>query len=135
MPRKKTVQPAPLKVIKAGDIEIEIRDAATRVIGRGEDKKFLTGETINQIVIGLVDDLLSKKQPRITRARDALDNNSSLATYLALGGYEQDDRTLRRYAAAVRKEFTIYKNAQDQYLPPGSPLSIRNILRPPLHFG
>jgi hypothetical protein len=41
MPRRKTIQPEPLEILTAEDgLVIEIRDAATRLIGRGEDKKF-----------------------------------------------------------------------------------------------
>ena len=60
MPRKKTTQPLPLETIPLDEgIVIEIRDAATREIGRGKDKEFYAKEFQLNTLDKLVDKILT----------------------------------------------------------------------------
>ena len=127
MPRKPTIQPQPLKIIKTSEFEIELIDFLTRNISRGSDKMFIAQETAEKIVICLIDDLQSSNAKRITNDRMALSNNSRIATYMALLGYELDQRTLRRYGSKIRPFFERCIQAQEKYCPEKS---IRYILRP-----
>lgn len=110
MPRKKTVQPKPLQVICTEDLEIEIRDSATQLIGRGLDKKFESDELNNQVLLGLVDDLLSGDRNRIKRAEGALSSNQKMSTYLQLAGYELEPRSCRRHAKAIHDHYEKIKH-------------------------
>ena len=55
MPRKKTIQPAPLEVLDYGDLIVEIIDKDTRPIGRGQDKAFNSSEFDFHVLNKLVD--------------------------------------------------------------------------------
>jgi hypothetical protein len=126
MPRKKTVQTAPKETIDAGEFVIEIRDRDTREIGRGKDKKFVSGELNSQVLHGLVDMLLSSSVKSRKEALIYLESpraESKLARYLQLGGYDLSDRALRQHAKDIRREWRIYRAAM-------SPSQLADILNP-----
>ena len=50
MPRRKTVQPLPLRIIEGDEFLIEVRDRATALIGRGLHAKNDFDETLDEIL-------------------------------------------------------------------------------------
>ena len=107
MPRKKTVQPAPLESFDLEDgTLVEIRDWRTREIGQGLDKKFNSEELDWQILNGLFDDLNSGDPFRENRAEKALSSNAAMERFLFDAGYEMDERTGRRHGKSIREKFT-----------------------------
>jgi len=111
MPRKKTVQPAPIKVIETDELIIEIRDKDTREIGPGLDKKFNAHELDMQILTGLVDMYLTKDRKQRKLALDLLQSKrgvSKLARKLEVWGYgDLSERALRGHAKRVREHWRI----------------------------
>lgn len=105
MPRKKTVQPEPLETFEVDNVTVEIRDYATREIGRGLDRKFVAEDLIFQVLIGLVDDEQSGDPKRIERAATALASTHAMARHLLDGGYEMDERTARRHGKKIISEY------------------------------
>jgi len=107
MPRKKTIQPAPLESfdLKDGTL-VEIRDWRTREIGQGLDKKFNSEELDWQILNGLFDDLNSGNPCRESRAEKALSSNAAMERFLFDAGYEMDERTGRRHGKSIREKYT-----------------------------
>ena len=108
MPRKKTIQPAPLESFALDDgTVVEVRDRETREIGRGLDKKFNAEEFDWQVVNGLVDDLRSGNHARVLRAQSALASNHAMERFLYEGGYDDmDERTRRRHGKTIRQKLT-----------------------------
>lgn len=116
MPRRKTIQPTPLEVHDFGDLVVEVIDEKTRPIGRGQDKVFEAKE----LVIEGLSHLLSWRDaidPRKrAQARDLLEGErreAELARELSRLGFDYDERTLRTYAKAIRKEWTILKTSME----------------------
>ena len=108
MPRKTTIQPAPLEtfVLDDGPV-VEVRDRETREIGRGLDKKFNAEELDWQVVNGLVDDLRSGNRDRMLRAQSALASNHAMERFLYEAGYDDmDERTRRRHGKTIRRKLT-----------------------------
>jgi hypothetical protein len=106
MPRKPTIQPAPLKSFTLDDgTVVEVRDHNTREIGPGLDKKFNSEELDWQVLNGLVEDLQSGNDTRIKRANTAIASNHAMARYLLDGGYDYDERTCRRHGKAIREKY------------------------------
>jgi hypothetical protein len=127
MPRKKTIQPAPLDSFTLDDgVLVEIRDNETREIGRGLDKRYLSEELDNQVLVGIFDDLLSEDVLRSKRAREAVVSDHALARHLLKGGYEMDDRTARRHGKSVREKYQIWIQLVEEH----NPELYRYILRP-----
>lgn len=115
MPRKKTIQPLPIKTIKTGRLIIEIRDKDTREIGRGQDKKFNSEELDSQVLNGLLDMYLSgnvKNQAMVTDLLEAPRRVSKLARQLELWGYELSDRSLREHAKKIRLHWAALMSAR-----------------------
>ncbi len=107
MPRQKTIQPKPLYTFTTDNgIVAEVRDFATREIGRGLDKQFLYEELDWQVLLGLFDDLLSGNAFREARANAALTSNHAMERFLHDGGYEMDERTGRRHGKSIRQKYT-----------------------------
>ena len=109
MPRKKTVQPAPTKVIETDELIIEIRDKDTREIGPGLDKKFNANALDCQILTGLVDMYLSDDRKQKKLALELLQSKrgvSKLARKLEEWGYgDLSERALRDHAKRVREQW------------------------------
>jgi hypothetical protein len=108
MPRKTTIQPAPLETFVLDDgTVVEVRDRETREIGRGLDKKFNAEELDWQVVNGLVDDLRSGNRDRMLRAQSALASNHAMERFLYEAGYDDmDERTRRRHGKTIRQKLT-----------------------------
>ena len=110
MPRKPTLQPAPVESFTLNDgTAVEVRDRHTREIGRGLDKKWVSEELDWQVLIGLIDDLISGRPQRRARAMTALKSDHAMARHLLNGGYDMDDRTARRHGRKIR---TRYRQTQ-----------------------
>ena len=115
MPRKKTVQPAPTKVIETDELIIEIRDKDTREIGSGLDKKFNANELDWQILTGLVDMYLSEDRKQRKLAVELLENEragSKFARKLEEWGYDLSDRAMREHAKRVREHWRTLMEVQ-----------------------
>lgn len=116
MPRKKTIQPPPIKVIETHDLVIEIRDKDTRDIGRGLDKKFDADQLDWQILTGLVDMYLSNDRKQRKLALELLESKrgaSKLARKLEEWGYgDLSERALRGHAKRVREHWTALMEAK-----------------------
>lgn len=107
MPRRQTIQPAPLESFNLEDgTVVEIRDWRTREIGRGADKKFNSEELDWQVLNGLFDDLQSGSSDRRLQAEEALSSNAAMERFLYSGGYEMDERTGRRHGKSIREKHT-----------------------------
>ena len=114
MPRKKTIQPAPLEVHDYGDLIVEIIDKDTRPKGRGQDKAFNSSELNFQIMSKLVEMYLSKNESEHKLAIELLEGarkTSKLANQLYSWGYEEKERTLREHAKSIRKHWLVFKAA------------------------
>lgn len=106
MPRKKTIQPAPLHTFTTDNgIVAEVRDYATREIGPGLDKKFIAEELDWQVLNGIFDDLMSNSAVRVSRANTALESNHAMERYLNVGDYGLEERTGRRHGKSIRKKY------------------------------
>ncbi len=109
MPRKKTIQPAPTKIIETDDLTIEIRDKDTREIGPGMDKKFNANELDWQILTGLVDMYLSDDRKQRKLAIQLLESKrgvSKLARKLEEWGCgDLSERALRGHAKKIREQW------------------------------
>ena len=110
MPRKQTIQPAPLESFNLEDAVVEIRDWRTREIGRGADKKFNSEELDWQVLNGLFDDLQSGSSDRRLRAEKALSSNASMERFLYSAGYEMDERTGRRHGKSIREKHNLMRH-------------------------
>lgn len=122
VPRKKIVQPSPLKAFALPDgTQVEVRNWDTRERGRGLDKQFLSEELDWQVLGGLYDDLQSGDSEREERAKNALTSNRGMDNHLNAGGYELDERTGRRHGASIRRKYEEMErirnavNASDQH--------------------
>ena len=74
MPRKITRQPQPLEIIHSGEgIVIEIRDAATREIGRGKDKEFYAKEFQINALDKISDKILTLSPTKAKKFLDMLE--------------------------------------------------------------
>lgn len=121
MPRKPTIQPAPLDSFELDDGTIvEIRNHQTREIGRGKDKEFESEELDWQVLLGLVDDLNSSNDFNVTRATTALRSNKAMGRFLLDAGYEMDERTACRHGKSIRAKYNqtmvIVDNVNNQNL-------------------
>jgi len=115
MPRKKTIQPQPLETIHLDEgIVIEIRDAATREIGRGKDKEFNAKEfQINELG-KIVDEILTAAPNTAKNILDKLEGErtaSELSRRLQLSGTIQEERSLWGHAKGIQKEWRILMSA------------------------
>jgi len=131
VPRRKTIQPEPDEVIETAETIIEVRGNNSQIIKRGWDKKYQSQETDHQVMLGLINDLQSNDIKRINKARDVLQNNSTLAIFMALAGYEGTDRTLRKRSARIREDLEKLLGAQEKYLSEDDERKIKYILHPP----
>lgn len=114
MPRKKTIQPAPLEVHDYGDLIVEIIDKDTRPIGRGQDKAFNSSELDFQVLSKLVEMYFSKNESERKLAIELLEDDrktSKLARQLQMWGYDEEDRALREHAKSIRKHWLVFKAA------------------------
>jgi hypothetical protein len=122
MPRKKTIQPQPLETIYLDEgIVVEIRDAATREIGRGKDKEFHAKEfQINEL--GKIVDKILTAPPNIAKNfLDKLEGErtaSELSRHLQLTGAIQEERSLWEHAKGIQKEWQILMSALENTLTP-----------------
>lgn len=108
MPRRKTIQPEPLEILTVEDgLVIEIRDAATRLIGRGEDKKFDAEEMENKVLLALVEELQSGDGERVEAAAAVLKSDRAVAKYLTDRWMLLDGRHARRHGARIRRHYQL----------------------------
>lgn len=115
MPRKITIQPQPLEIIHSGEgIVIEIRDAATREIGRGKDKEFYAKEFQINALDKISDKILTLSPTKAKKFLDMLEGKrttSKLAQQMQVDGAEQEERSLWEHAKGIQKEWRILTSA------------------------
>jgi hypothetical protein len=115
MPRKKTIQPLPIETIPLDEgIVIEIRDAATREIGRGKDKEFYAKEFQLNTLDKLVDKILTLSPSKAKNILNILEGErtaSKLSRQMQLDGADQEERALWEHAKGVQKEWQILMSA------------------------
>jgi hypothetical protein len=115
MPRKKTIQPQPLETIHLDEgIVIEIRDVATREIGRGKDKEFHAKEFQINILTKIVDKILIAPPIKARIFLDMLEGErtaSELSRHMQLDGAIQEERSLWEHAKGIQKEWQILMSA------------------------
>ena len=93
------------------------RDAATRLIGRGEDKRFNAEEMENKVLLALVDDLFSGDSVRAEAAVAVLLTNKSIARHLLNLGLLSDERHARRHGARIRQHYQLLTDLKAQVSP------------------
>ena len=115
MPRKKTIQPEPLETSELEDGTIvEIRDHETREKGPGKDKQWKARNQIDSILTGLLDMIQGSDNEQTEKAIEVLESPKGTPAFIRLlqqWGYEESDRTLRKYAKQCRKEWKVLSNA------------------------
>ncbi len=115
MPRKKTIQPEPLKTSELEDGTIvEIRDHETREIGRGLDKRWKAENLVDGIFLHLVDMIQGHDSQKTRQAIEVLESPKGIPAFIRLlleWEYEESDRTLRKYAKACRAKWLTLCNA------------------------
>ena len=114
MPRKKTIQPKPLKTFVVDEVIFEIRDHETREIGRGLDKQWKAINLTDGILDQLVNMVQGSDSRKAQEAIDLLESPKSIPRFIRLlqeWGYEESDRTLRKYAERCRKQWSVLSNA------------------------
>tara|TARA_E500000178_G_scaffold287291_1_gene289438 strand:- start:203 stop:586 length:384 start_codon:yes stop_codon:yes gene_type:complete len=115
MPRKKTIQPEPLKTFELEDGTIvEIRDHETREIGRGLDKQWKAENLVDGILEQLVNMIQGPDAGQTKKAIEVLESPKGVPVFIRLlqmWGYEESDRTLRKYATACRAKWLTLCNA------------------------
>ena len=132
MPRKKTIQPQPIETIRLDEgITIEIRDAATREIGRGKDKEFYAKEFQVNILDKISDKILTLSPSKAKILLDMLEGKrtaSELSRQMQLDGADQEERSLWEHAKGIQKEWKILMSALENANTPDVE-EIRNKLR------
>jgi hypothetical protein len=115
MPRKKTIQPLPLQSIHYDDeIVLEIRDTATKEIGRGKDKEFHAKEFQTNEFGKVVDKILTLTPNKAKIFLDMLEGKraaSKLSRQMQLDGANQEERSLWEHAKGIQKEWRILMSA------------------------
>ena len=115
MPRKKNIQPLPLESIHYDDgLILEIRDEATREIGRGKDKKYYAEDfRINEFG-KIVDKILTLPPIKAKIFLNMLEGKrttSELSRHMQLDGAIQEERSLWEHAKGIQKEWQILMSA------------------------
>ena len=112
--KKKTIQPKPLKTFVVDEVIFEIRDHETREIGRGLDKQWKAINLTDGILDQLVNMVQGSDSRKAQEAIDLLESPKSIPRFIRLlqeWGYEESDRTLRKYAERCRKQWSVLSNA------------------------
>jgi hypothetical protein len=113
MPRKKTIQPLPLKEFTLPDgTVVEIRDETCKIIGRGLHKRDAYEKKRDEVLAKVVDDYLTPKgRKKILPANDYLSNPTKFwKKIVCTGGMAAsgaDDSTVRRRLYKDTKKFIL----------------------------
>ena len=105
MPRRKTVQPLPLRIIEGDEFFIGVRDRATALIGRGLHAKNDFDETLDEILDYITPEAFIKKSDNNWYYKEpaCLQNAAAFARYCELKGIDRESGALRkRYFRAVK---------------------------------
>ena len=128
MPRKKTIQPAPIQTIYVHDgiasFEIEIRDNSCYLISRGSHKRDAYNEKLWKVMEHVVQDYLSPSGRKIMPKRmystgelnNYLESPSKFATQFEIWGYSgidgEDPSAIRKKLYTdVKRELKIFEGA------------------------
>ena len=115
MPRKKTIQPEPCETFELEDGTIvAIRDHETREIGRGLDKQWKAENLVDGILLHLIEMIQGPDAGQTRKAIEVLESPKGIPAFIRLlqaWGYEESDRTLRKYANACRAKWLTLCNA------------------------
>ena len=121
MPRKKTIQPAPIQTIYVHDgiasFEIEIRDESCNLISRGSHKRDAYNEKLWKVMEHVVQDYLSPSGRKlIPRNADYLRSAATFTNQYDLWGYGgfsgADPNAIRKKLYTdVKRELKIFEGA------------------------
>ena len=121
MPRKKTIQPAPIQTIYVHDgiasFEIEIRDNSCYLISRGSHKRDAYNEKLWKVMEHVVQDYLSPSGRKlIPRNADYLRSAATFTNQYDLWGYGgfsgADPNAIRKKLYTdVKRELKIFEGA------------------------
>lgn len=118
MPRKKNIQPLPLESIHYDDgLILEIRDEATREIGRGKDKKYYAEDfQINEFgkIVDKILTLPPLKAKIFLNMLEGKRTTSELSRQIQLNGANQEERSLWGHAKRIQKEWQILISALEK---------------------
>ena len=106
LPRRKTVQPLPLRIIEDDEFFIEVRDRATALIGRGLHAENVFDETLDEILDYITPEAFIRKSDDNWYYKEpaCLKNAAAFARYCELKGIDRESGALRkRYYGAVKK--------------------------------
>ena len=121
MPRKKTIQPAPIQTIYVHDgiasFEIEIRDNSCYLISRGSHKRDAYNEKLWKVMEHVVQDYLSPSGRKlIPRNADYLRSAATFTNQFEIWGYSgidgEDPRAIRKKLYTdVKRQLKIFEGA------------------------
>lgn len=121
MPRKKTIQPAPIQTIYVHDgiasFEIEIRDNSCYLISRGSHKRDAYNEKLWKVMEHVVQDYLSPSGRKlIPRNADYLRSAATFTNQFEIWGYSgidgEDPSAIRKKLYTdVKRQLKIFEGA------------------------
>lgn len=121
MPRKKTIQPAPLEIIYVNEgiasFEIEIRDNSCYLISRGSHKRDAYNEKLWKVMEHVVQDYLSPSGRKlIPRNADYLRSAATFTNQFEIWGYSgidgEDPSAIRKKLYTdVKRQLKIFEGA------------------------
>ena len=121
MPRKKTIQPAPIQTIYVHDgiasFEIEIRDNSCYLISRGSHKRDAYNEKLWKVMEHVVQDYLSPSGRKlIPRNADYLRSAATFTNQFEIWGYSgidgEDPSAIRKKLYTdVKRKLKIFEGA------------------------
>ena len=121
MPRKKTIQPAPLEIVYVNEgiasFEIEIRDESCNLISRGSHKRDTYEKKLCKVMERVVDDYLTPSGRKlIPRNADYLRSAATFTNQYDLWGYGgfsgADPNAIRKKLYTdVKRELKIFEGA------------------------
>lgn len=117
MPRRKTVQPRPLRIIEGDEFFIEVRDRATALIGRGLHAKDDFDETLDEILDYITPEAFIRKSDKNLYYKEpaCLKSAAAFARYCELKGIDRESGALRkRYYGAVKNWLQTICSAMEQ---------------------
>ena len=115
MPRKPTIQPSPLETFSVWhgiqEYEFEVRDETCEVIGRGMHNVAAHNKQFSKALEELVAEYFWGSNLEKINIREACRSDNALAIELAIRGFPREERSLRKLASELRREFQILEKA------------------------
>ena len=137
LPRRKTVQPLPPRIIEDDEFFIEVRDRATALIGRGLHAENDFDETLDEILDYIMPEAFIRKSDDNWYYKEpaCLKDAAAFARYCDLKGIDRESGALRkRYYGAVKNWLETIRSAMEQAQLPNQgilalPVQSRNCLQ------